>query len=302
MRIVKTGDSGAPVTDVQMRLLSLGYELNVDGNFAENTEAAVRAFRESCGLSPDAIVDQETWTALVDASFGLGDRTLYLRMPHFHGQDVRQLQKILNVLGFVCGETDGIYGVHTEHALCQFQSSAGLADDGIAGNATYEAIERLRHTWEGKSMPTADDAGEHRGFARAVTALETMDLCFFGLDEVGRHIARRIANLASATTEDTHITNAAALKAPPLPGTTRVGIVCDGEVDCPEGIPVVSCAEDYTLAQRLRTALQSVPEDDRRLYVEVSVQDVAEAGTLAVQRREQHLAVTLLDAFCEAYE
>lgn len=77
---------------------------------------AVRMFRQSEGLPPGDFVDERTWSALVDASFSLGDRMLYLRMPHFHGADVRSLQKILEVLGFVVGRSDGIFGAHTERA------------------------------------------------------------------------------------------------------------------------------------------------------------------------------------------
>ncbi len=76
-----------------------------------------------------------------------GDRTLYLRMPNFHGADVQALQKALNVFGFACGEDDGYFGPHTEAALQQFQENVGLFADGMAFQDTYAYINRLHHVW-----------------------------------------------------------------------------------------------------------------------------------------------------------
>ena len=145
MKSIRIHDTGSAVEDVQKRLRILGYELTPDGEFGEKTRAAVSAFRQAEGLPQGAEVDEDTWHALVDATFALGDRMLYLRVPHFHGHDVRELQNILAVLGFVLGETDGIFGAHTERALREFQSSVGLNGDGIAGTTTFDAISRLRH-------------------------------------------------------------------------------------------------------------------------------------------------------------
>ena len=117
MRTIGRNDCGAAVEDVQRRLRVMGYELAVDGEYLQRTCDAVRMFRQSEGLPPGDFVDERTWSALVDASFSLGDRMLYLRMPHFHGADVRSLQKILEVLGFVVGRSDGIFGAHTERCL-----------------------------------------------------------------------------------------------------------------------------------------------------------------------------------------
>ena len=85
-------------------------------------------------------MDAPTWSILVDECYQLGDRTLYLRLPNFHGNDVRQLQERLNVLGFSCGEPDGVYGVHTEAAVKLFQESIGALADGMAFPDTFDAI------------------------------------------------------------------------------------------------------------------------------------------------------------------
>ncbi|SHK21661.1 LysM domain-containing protein [Geosporobacter subterraneus DSM 17957] len=56
------------------------------------------------------------------------------------GQDVQHLQERLNTLGFDAGLQDGIFGVQTQQAVIQFQTSQGLEADGIVGLATYRAL------------------------------------------------------------------------------------------------------------------------------------------------------------------
>lgn len=299
MRIIKLNDSGSAVEDVQRRLRVLGYELAVDGIFQQRTLEAVRRFREAEGLPAGDTVDARTWAALVDASFSLGDRMLYLRMPYFHGADVRSLQKILEVLGFSVGLSDGIFGAHTEHALRDFQLSVGIVDDGIAGNTTFDAVERLRHAWEGKSPATADSA--HMGFARAAEALEKMEACFYGLDELGRGVASRIANLARATSEVAHVMSADAMEAFPPSNMLMVGI-SSGEEHGQDGIPVIEFSDDLMFPRRIGIALASTKATPRRVIIEVPAQGYSDAtGIVEGERWEQHLAVLLLDSFCVAF-
>ena len=128
MDTIKRNDTGAAVEDVQQRLVTAGFlaEDAVTGVFDDATVAAVRAFRKQEGLPDSDEVDGKTWAALVDASYHLGDRTLYLRMPYFHGNDVAELQNALGALGFACGGADGIFGAYTEDALRTFGSRLGF--------------------------------------------------------------------------------------------------------------------------------------------------------------------------------
>lgn len=302
MDAIETNDKGAAVEDVQRRLRVLGYDVKVDGEYGKLTQEAVREFREAEGLPDGDSVDSRTWSSLVDASFSLGDRMLYLRMPYFHGGDVSALQRILEVLGFISGGSDGIFGAHTERALRDFQASVGLIDDGIAGDSTYDAINRLRHAWEGKS-PAGPEAEEHLGFARAAEVLEREEACFYGLDDMGCAIASRMANLAWATTSAARVTSADVLGEIPPETMLKLG-VCAGEADVPAGVPIVeleSGSSGGSFVKRLRTALSSTMQSDRRVVVEVPPTGPADDGsTVQGGRWEQHLAVTLLDAFCSA--
>lgn len=56
------------------------------------------------------------------------------------GEAVKALQTILNKAGFDCGNVDGIFGSKTEAAVRLFQASKGLKVDGIAGEATQDAL------------------------------------------------------------------------------------------------------------------------------------------------------------------
>jgi len=146
LRIAR-GDSGAEVADLQRRLLALGHSANPDpsGEFAAATEAAVRAFQEARGLRVDGICGRQTWSALVESGFTLGDRLLYLGERMLRGDDVAELQRRLNALGFDAGREDGILGPSTDGALRDFQRNAGLSVDGICGPATIATLQRLGH-------------------------------------------------------------------------------------------------------------------------------------------------------------
>ncbi|MBD1927772.1 HEAT repeat domain-containing protein [Trichocoleus sp. FACHB-90] len=57
------------------------------------------------------------------------------------GLEVAELQKALKRLGHYDGAVDGVYGRTTAVAVSKFQTSAGLAADGVAGSTTRENIK-----------------------------------------------------------------------------------------------------------------------------------------------------------------
>jgi N-acetylmuramoyl-L-alanine amidase len=142
---LRPGDRGEAVRDLQRRLLAAGFDLPAVefGSFGARTEQALRAFQERRALRVDGMCDRETWNALVESGFRLGDRMLYLRRPMLHGDDVADLQRRLNRLGFDAGKEDGIYGPNTVAGLTEFQRNTGLGADGILGPDTAEALGRL---------------------------------------------------------------------------------------------------------------------------------------------------------------
>lgn len=300
---IREGALGAAVEDIQERLTQLGYAIvqaELDAQlFGGSTASAVAAFRSDHGIEPGTEVDTATWATLVDEGYRMGDRTLYLRLPNFHGNDVRFLQNCLNILGFSCGEPDGYYGVHTEAAVKQFQESQGILADGMAFPDTFDAVERLRHVWAGKPA-----AGPHpmggMGFARAAGVLEGARIAIAAEDPISRNIAGRIWNLASATTErsglelveDARLLHDGGqvlfvLSTAPLPGrSSRVSNVVIGDFD--------------TLARRLHAAIQSSRDISPTVRLELPF-GLDYDGTFTTGDA-QTFAVMLLDAICTALE
>jgi len=135
VRLFHRGDRGEPVRDIQGRLRALGHDCapDEDGVFGPETEQAVARFQRTRSLAPDGIVGSDTWRALVESGYRLGDRMLYHRVPMMRGDDVATLQGRLNALGFDSGKTDGIFGPETLEALLDFQRNRTMAEDGIAG-------------------------------------------------------------------------------------------------------------------------------------------------------------------------
>jgi peptidoglycan hydrolase-like protein with peptidoglycan-binding domain len=62
---VKNGSREVAVRGVQRRLIQLGFDPGeIDGDFGDKTEAAVKAFQEKYKLEADGIVGPLTWAAL----------------------------------------------------------------------------------------------------------------------------------------------------------------------------------------------------------------------------------------------
>lgn len=61
---LRFGASGDAVRVLQKLLLSNGYSVRVDGNFAALTETAVKAFQDQRNLTVDGIVGSRTWREL----------------------------------------------------------------------------------------------------------------------------------------------------------------------------------------------------------------------------------------------
>jgi N-acetylmuramoyl-L-alanine amidase len=123
MRLYRLGDEGTAIRDIQDRLAALGFESAGDlrGSFQEQTAQAVVSFQKAKGLDGDGIVGPETWRALYEAGYRLGDRLIYMRRP------------MLNSLGFDSDKADGIFGPDTESAVIDFQRNRNLAEDGKVG-------------------------------------------------------------------------------------------------------------------------------------------------------------------------
>ena len=302
MEPIRQGATGVAVEDIQERLGSLGYKIEaseVEGKtFGPSTASAVARFRLDQGLNLGGEVDTETWTALVDAGYRMGDRTLYLRLPNYHGADVLQLQKCLNILGFSCGKPDGYYGVYTESAVKEFQESQGALADGMCFQDTFDAIERLHHVWAGKPA-----AGPHpmggMGFARAAGVLESMRLQITGDDPIARNVAGRIWNLASATTDTSGLELIGSV-GDATPGVSAVFVLASTPLPEESTMQNLMMDDVDTLPMRIRAALGLSDEQPPVLRIELPY-GLGYDGTFTTGDA-QTFAVMLLDSICAAFD
>ena len=180
MKILKLGDRGKEVLDVQARLCSLGYDVGtdgVDGYFGEDTRYAVLNFQQASGLVADGIIADNTWCELVEAGYKAGERLLYLRIPPFRGADVLSLQKSLNCLGFNAGPEDGIFGQLTERAVLDFQKNSGLVMDGMVDESVLRVVAKVTkdgepHSAEAKIPDRNGGYAVGRSLAGLVVAID----------------------------------------------------------------------------------------------------------------------------------
>lgn len=130
-RMLRQGDQGADVADVQRRL-----GIPADGIFGPQTDAAVRAFQSAHGLSVDGIVGPQTRGALDGAAPAGGDPQI---QQGSQGPAVSAAQQLLNQHGASI-TVDGIFGPQTDAAVRDFQGSHGCAVDGVVGPQTWAAL------------------------------------------------------------------------------------------------------------------------------------------------------------------
>lgn len=175
-KTLEFGSRGSEVRKLQEALLALGYDPNgTDGKFGRGTENAVKQYQAANGLEPDGKAGHLTLTKLYHgtsvpaggsagntgnsgSSNGSGNTgstgngfpepgTYSSSNPntlHFgdSGSRVRELQTLLNKLGYSTNGIDGQFGRGTHMAVCQFQKDNGLTPDGLAGQQTLRLIEQ----------------------------------------------------------------------------------------------------------------------------------------------------------------
>ncbi len=159
---LRKGSSGSAVSLLQEALINLGYLTGTaDGNYGDQTEAAVRAFQRVNGLTVDGTAGPQTQTKLysMEAKEAPADSAVTVNTPKpaqatatpdpaktgalrqgSTGSAVKDLQSRLISLGYLTGKADGIFGAKTFQAVIAFQRANRLSADGIAGSATQSAL------------------------------------------------------------------------------------------------------------------------------------------------------------------
>ena len=159
------GDSGDSVRVIQYYLdvVATYYDtipaIEVNGEFDQQTDAAVRAFQQSFSLPIDGIVGRQTWQKLDDVYESIrtstdlidGGAVLFpgrVLQAGFQGEDVATIQEYLAYIATVytaipAPAVTGVYGMETVQAVETFQQEFGLPVTGTVGVTTWDAIASL---------------------------------------------------------------------------------------------------------------------------------------------------------------
>jgi N-acetylmuramoyl-L-alanine amidase len=144
-------------------------------------------------LRCDGLCDEQTWTALVEASWKLGDRLLFLTSPNSRGDDVADLQSRLGRIGFDCGRVDGILGPSTARALEDFQSNCGTAADGVCGPDTVRTLTMMSsQTGAGPGIAAVRERERLRAGLGSVAECRIVVGQYGGLSALTRTLAREL--------------------------------------------------------------------------------------------------------------
>ena len=163
LRLNSTGDA---VRALQQNLTTLGYYYgDITGHYGSMTEAAVRKFQQSRGLTADGVAGAKTLAAIVSALQGSGSSVAggsssgtALREGD-SGAAVTELQNMLKALGYYYGDITGHFGSLTRQAVRKFQEANGLTVDGVAGSATMNKLRSLTGNGGGSSSDGSVSGG-----------------------------------------------------------------------------------------------------------------------------------------------
>lgn len=136
---LKSGDDGAIVSEIQSRLMILGYMDSDEPtqHFGPLTQSALKSFQRHNGLGDDGIIGQETYSALMS-----DDAKIYVMQLGDSGPDVEGVQERLYELGYLDNKANiqGNFGEKTEAAAKAFQKKNDLTVDGKVGTKTQEML------------------------------------------------------------------------------------------------------------------------------------------------------------------
>lgn len=133
-RDLKEGDEGDDVSTLQYRLKDLYYlTSDATGVYDAATTAAIKSFQEDFGLDATGEADAKTQSLLFAAQY----RPL---KKGCIGDDVKELQTRLTVLGYYKGKVSGEYLDATEEAVRAYQEANGEEVTGIADVDTLAVL------------------------------------------------------------------------------------------------------------------------------------------------------------------
>ncbi len=147
--VLKNGDRGSTVEELQQNLSELGYDTSVDGIFGPGTEQALRNFQESASLSADGIYGSQT-EAAIQEELNNNSENIYTVQPgdtlsiiaNNHGVSLNDLRIANNIDGSM---------IHPGDELVIPGENGGLTGQG--GEET-EVVEITHNVRSGEALST----------------------------------------------------------------------------------------------------------------------------------------------------
>lgn len=139
--LLKSGSEGGAVRVLQGELVRHGFtHVDVDGDFGEQTNLAVRAFQRLASIGIDGKVGRDTRGSLAGAPLPRTAMPLVASAPKRVVAATRRLQDALNDITGAGLKPDGKFGDHTGDAVEAFQRRAGIDIDRVCGPQTWRAL------------------------------------------------------------------------------------------------------------------------------------------------------------------
>ncbi len=218
---MKLGSRGSDVTQLQNRLLALGYMdyPNATGYYGAVTKTAVIRFQSNNSLSADGVAGPLTQNKLYSSTA----KSLLLKEGS-SGEAVKALQLKLKELGYFSGTGTGYFGTVTRTAVIAFQKANGLSADGIAGPATRNKAfsgSAVKASQQSQTTPAAaaiaDIALTQMGKPYVLggngpNSYDCSGLAYYAMTNAGYSVQRYSASAYSGVSSWTKITNTASLQ------------------------------------------------------------------------------------------
>ena len=121
----RDGKKDTRVTDLQQKLVDLGYLNRADGIFGKDTENALKSFQSEWGLPVTGVLDEVTEEALFAEKLTLEEaaEATAVTLNGINGS-LRTLQNRLRRFGFMTSDADGEYNERTRASITAFQRYA----------------------------------------------------------------------------------------------------------------------------------------------------------------------------------
>lgn len=155
------GDKGSDVKELQTLLKKAGYDIGntgADGIFGQDTHEAVMAFQKNNKLAVDGLAGKGTMAKLKEVTTKKATKSYMSKGDK--GNNVKELQTLLNKAGYKCGTADGIFGNDTDKAVRAFQKAQKLTVDGKAGASTMAKLKAVANKPKAKKQTVTVLANE----------------------------------------------------------------------------------------------------------------------------------------------